>query len=242
MSKIVLLYLIIVILLLYVSKCEDINENNDIIKLKANNFDLLTSKPNTKWLIVFYERNCFLCQLTLNLIKETLIFEYKDDNKMKFGSVNCDDNFFLSLRFNITQIPYIVLIENEKIYQFKNTINKDEIINFINREKGEEDLFKITPIFNLVKVVHLAGITAYYSMKHSLYIMFKRLGINMKVNNYILICSLILLVLFALFIVEGFINVFEKKKKKSTKVKLKKDNNNETSNENNNTSTKEKIE
>jgi hypothetical protein len=235
MSKIISFYLIVRIFLSYISKCEEINESKNIIELKGDNFDKLTTIPNTKWLIVFQGNGCFLCQVILNIISGSVITEYKDDNKTNFGIINCDDNFFICLRFNITTIPYVVLIEDDKIYQLKASINKDELINFINREKEKDDLFHITPIFHLVKLIHTIGIQA----QHSIQILFKSLGIKENTNNYIIFVFIILLVIIAMFIMGEFTKMFYKKEKKNKKHIHNKTNNDKNTKDN--TSTKMKT-
>ena len=235
MSRIISFYLIIRILFSYISKCEEINESKNILELKGDNFDKITTIPNTKWLIVFQGNDCFLCQITLKIISDKVIAEYKDDNKTNFGVVNCDDNFFICLRFNITKITYVVLIEDEKIYQFKASINKEELINFINREKEKDDLFNITPIFLLVKLIHTIGIKVNYSLQ----ILFKSLGIKENTNNYMILVVVALMVIIAMFIVEECTKMFDKKQKKNIKHKHNKTNNDEDIKDD--SSTKEKI-
>jgi len=96
--------------------------------------------PNP-WLVVFHLKSCYYCRNALKNLKE-----YARNNaleEIKLGKVDCDQNMFSCLRFNITKVPYIVIIQNNKMYELtKPATNADVFTNFINEERvfesGEE--------------------------------------------------------------------------------------------------------
>ena len=52
--------------------------------------------------------------------EEQVIKNYEDEDEIEFGSVNLDkqSNVWLGVRFNITKIPFIILIENKRMYKY----------------------------------------------------------------------------------------------------------------------------
>ena len=61
----------------------------------------------SKYLIVFHVLSCVFCQKTIQILENEVIPKYKNDKNINFGFINCDQNFWLTLRYNITQTPYI---------------------------------------------------------------------------------------------------------------------------------------
>ena len=92
----------------------------------------------------------------MRVLKEKVVVHYENDNKITFGVVNLDrkDNFWIGLKFNITQIPYIVLIEEKKMYLFNEQFEEMNVVNFINEEKNIEDALDIPDDVGLMKKIN----------------------------------------------------------------------------------------
>ena len=103
------------------------------------------SQSNYKLFIVFYLKKCQYCDIVLKTLKTQIIKNFEDEDEISFGTINLSNqnNVWLGLRFNVTRIPYIILIENNKIYKFQKTFEEKEVIQFINEEKNIEDAFDI---------------------------------------------------------------------------------------------------
>ena len=99
----------------------------------------IQNENHTPWLIVFYMHTCPYCKTAIDAINK-FTDKNKDNDKqhqIKLGKVECDDNMFFCSRFNVTQVPYIVIIQNQKLYECSRTlINEQSISNFITEEKS----------------------------------------------------------------------------------------------------------
>ena len=121
------------------------------------NQDLKTAlETRSKLFLIFFAKNCEYCGYAVRVLKEKVVVHYENDNKITFGVVNLDrkDNFWIGLKFNITQIPYIVLIEEKKMYLFNEQFEEMNVVNFINEEKNIEDALDIPDDVSLMKKIN----------------------------------------------------------------------------------------
>ena len=105
----------------------------------------LASETNYKLFFLFYVNNCEYCNMALKILKTQEIKNFEDEDEISFGSINLDEqkNVWFGLRFNVTRIPYIILIENKKMYLYQKNFEAKEVIKFINEEKNIEDALDI---------------------------------------------------------------------------------------------------
>ena len=103
------------------------------------------SESNYKLFLVFYLKNIEYCNFVLKTVKTKIINNFEDEDEISFGTINLSNqyNVWLGLRFNVTRIPYIILIEKNKIYKFEKIFEEKEVMKFINEEKNIEDAFDI---------------------------------------------------------------------------------------------------
>ena len=111
----------------------------------------------SKYLIVFHVLSCVFCQKTIQILENEVIPKYQYDKNINFGFINCDQNFWLTLRYNITQTPYIFLIENKRIYKFNEIPSFETFSKFIEKEKDFEDGEKIPEKMNIMEVIKIVG-------------------------------------------------------------------------------------
>lgn len=102
---------------------------------------------NYKLFLIFHVQKCQYCTHVLKVLKSQVIKNYEDDENIFFGSVNLDEqsNVWLGVRFNISKIPFIILIENKKMYHFESQFEESLVVKFINEEKNVEDGEEIPP-------------------------------------------------------------------------------------------------
>lgn len=83
------------------------------MEVNDNNFrkEVLEYSNNKKVIIDFYAEWCMPCKM-INPFFEKIEGEYKF---MKFGKSNIDKNPKISLKYDITDVPFIAVFENEKI-------------------------------------------------------------------------------------------------------------------------------
>ena len=113
-------------------------------------------ETKTKLFLIFFAKNCEYCGYSIHVLKELIVPHYENDNKISFGVINLDrkSNFWIGLKFNITHIPYILLIEDKKMYLFKDQFEERHVIDFINEEKNIEDAIDIPEDIGLYKKIN----------------------------------------------------------------------------------------
>ena len=104
-------YIFISILSLIFSFTGQISEiNHDSFKsyIESNRYN-----ENKKLLLIFYKQNSTLCEEAINAIEKYIIQDYNSESEIEFGKINLDldNNIWLYLQFNITRIPYVILIK-----------------------------------------------------------------------------------------------------------------------------------
>ena len=111
-----------------------------------------------KLFLIFHVQKCQYCTHALKVLKSQVVKNYEDDENIFFGSVNLDEqsNVWLGIRFNITKIPYIILIENKKMYHYESQFEESLVVKFINEEKNVEDGEEIPPAVTFKKKFDIA--------------------------------------------------------------------------------------
>ena len=138
-------YILFIILITLFS---NISSTKKVMILEADQLDSqikIASESNYKLFLLFYANNCQYCTMALKILKNQIVKNFEDEDEISFGSINLDEqkNIWLGLRFNVTRIPYVVLIENKKMYLFNYNFDEKAVINFINEEKNIEDALDI---------------------------------------------------------------------------------------------------
>ena len=113
-------------------------------------------ETKTKLFLIFFAKNCEYCGYSVRVLKELVVPHYENNDKISFGVINLDrkSNFWIGLKFNITHIPYILLIEDKKMYLFKDQFEERHVIDFINEEKNIEDAIDIPEDIGLYKKIN----------------------------------------------------------------------------------------
>ena len=190
--KITFLILLNLLLLCKSTTILELNEEslNNLIESNLND-------KNKILLIIFYANNCENCQEALNIISNDIINEYKD-NKIQFGKINCDlgENIWLNIRFNITRIPYIILIKGNNYYELNSNYDKYEIYRFINDKKDKIELLNIPNKINLIKKILIIINLAHYNTN-----IYSKKYFNTKISINLMIFMIILLFIIFFWII-----------------------------------------
>ena len=106
------------------------------IVLTDSNFDsIIRNGTENRWLIIFYSETCAMCKQVKSIIDKIIEEKkYKSVNNIKFGSVDIDYNLRLQTRFDITGIPVLILVENNKMLEISNFPYEQNIIKSIEVE------------------------------------------------------------------------------------------------------------
>ena len=85
---------------------------------------------NHTWFLIFYIKTCGHCHRARTEISK-LFPTYKDKQSLLFGQIDSQDNSMLSIRFNITQVPYLIAIKNNKMLEMEKYPNEKNLKEFI---------------------------------------------------------------------------------------------------------------
>lgn len=182
--------------------------NKNMVELDGNIFDqqvFQASKRADKWFIIFFTGNCPYCYHCVKLLNDKIIDHYGDNSKVKFGVVNLDHqkNVWLGVRFNITRVPFIIFIENNRMYHFTQQFDERVVYNFIDEEKNFEDSVSVPEEVNYLTKMRLIYSEFAERCRIKMQSILDKYGINFKWNGG---CTLILVILafFLIMLSESF--------------------------------------
>ena len=213
------------------SKTNNKEQKIELLELNDSNFDLVIQNgKNNRWLILFYLQTCYHCSRARTIINRILEFqEYKIINNIKFASIEIENNTKTNIRFNISQVPYIILVENNTMFEFDNYANEKNLINFIETN--------FTNVTNELKSFPSRNIFKYYYKKFDNSLTFvleevntflKSKNINFKFNAITFILGYtIFCFIFWMIVIYGFMKCCapnSKKKKQKKNIVENKDN------------------
>jgi thiol-disulfide isomerase/thioredoxin len=156
---------------------------------------------NKKILVLFYIDECENCPQALNVLNSLSEEEYKNNNEIIFTKVNCnsDTNIFINMRFNITNIPHILIINGNFYSNLGTYPDKYNIKNFIQEVGNKERLLPLPDEINSFDIIInniLDNLSSFFIQK---------LNINLGRTSM----AIILIILF-LFILYFLIRLFSK--------------------------------
>ena len=128
---------------------------NKIHELNDITFDYMIREGKIyRWFILFYSRSCGHCKRAKKEILK-IFDDYKNISNLRFAEIEAYQNTMTNVRFNITGVPYMILVENNKIYEMDLFPNYDNLKDFIftNFSNVEEEL---KPLPRKVKFAYVA--------------------------------------------------------------------------------------
>ena len=130
----------------------------------------------------------------------------KELNNIHFGKVECQLNHWSAMRFNITSVPYIVLIDANKMYEFKSYPTAKMIHHFLTEEKTLEEALSVPPPMNYMKIVVKILNESFGLLNHHIESFInEKLNLEIKWKTrytlIIFLCSLVLIVAIEYFFI-----------------------------------------
>lgn len=101
-----------------------------IIEVTSENFEKEVLNSNVPVLVDFYADWCGPCKMLRPILEE--IASEKEEGKIKFASLNVDEAEDIAMKYNVSSIPCLVLIEGGK--EVKRSVGlrpKDDILNML---------------------------------------------------------------------------------------------------------------
>ena len=102
----------------------------EIIKLTKENFENEVLNFDGKILVDFFATWCGPCQMLSSTLEE---FASEAEGNFKLGKLDTDMNEELTLKYNISSIPCLIVFEGGKEKtRSVGLVNKDEIMELLN--------------------------------------------------------------------------------------------------------------
>ena len=147
------------------------SNNSQMIPLHDSNFDsVIQNGNNNRWFIFFYAESSKYSK-NVKAYVDTIINDkrYISINNLRFASVDIDYSLRLRIRFNITGIPYIIMVEDDKMLELNFIPNEQLYIKFfeikdINEEKNVIDFKHALSLHGFIKGLFMQSMT--YMAKH----------------------------------------------------------------------------
>ena len=184
---------------------QSINAKKEIMILEGDSFDFALQnsiEAKSKLFIIFYINNCPYCAHSLKVLKEKIINNYEDEDEINFATVNLDrkSNVWLGVRFNITRIPFIILIENKKMYQFHNQFEESVVLKFIEDEKVIEDSMDIPENIGIANKANVIIRELTERIKATMQLLFDKYGIKVYWNNTMTYIFLVIVLIIFIYL------------------------------------------
>ena len=141
---------------------DDFKPNEKIFSLNDLTFELVINKGiDHKWFLMLYSETCGHCRMARENIN--LILNEIQSNKtnisstytknLYFAEIEVTRNHYTSARFKISGVPYIVLIQNNSMYELNLYPNEKNLRDFIQTDfsKVKDELIPLPPRINLLK-------------------------------------------------------------------------------------------
>ena len=213
------------------SKTNKAEGQNELLELNDSNFDsTIQNGNNNRWLILFYLQTCYHCTRALDILNTTLeLQEYENINNIKFASIEVSKNPKSSVRFNITKIPYIILVENKTMFELDSYVSEQKIFDFIqtNFTDVANDL-KPFPQYSFIKYCYVMFANSMYFALDKCNSFLESKNVKFRFNLITLILSYLVFCFISSFILVRITRKCFKKaknKKKDEKNNLNEDNN-----------------
>ncbi len=181
-----------------------------ITELNDDNFENLVNLTQNHLVnaIIFQSEECSECKDAYKIFEKT--FEKVNQNKYKFFKIDCIQNIYTCLRFNITRLPNILILENGFYYQDSNYLTDYSFLSFLNEEKNQErgksipnsytysemffnslnDIFSMMNRFIRLQIFSLFGVKVQWDNYHTIMLILGIILLVTLVEFIILLCCL----------------------------------------------------
>ena len=195
-------------------------KKSEIINLTDKNFDTyINNGKYNRWLILFYIETCYYCEKAIQILNNILYKnKFKVVNNIKFGIIDVSINTQINFRFNISQVPQIILIENNSMIELDLYPNEKNFINFIESNFSDSKSIFPIPKINLFKYYYISLDNSVYYFVEKVNDFLKSYNINHAINPIVFISLYIIVcIFFWIIIFKGYFKFIDYIKKTKTK-------------------------
>ena len=208
-------------------------QKSEIIILNDNNFHTFVKDGrDNRWLIIFFSESCYYCNRAIQILNNILYKnQFKSVNNIKFGKIDISINTKINFRFNISEVPYIALIDNNSMIELNLYPNEKNLLNFIESNLSQwKNKFNI-PKNNLLKYYYMSFDNSISIFVNNINNFLKSRHINYSMNSIVfMLLYIVLCIIFWAIIFKGCIICCGHKKKEDSNNNI----NNEEINDKNN--------
>ena len=204
-----------------------------MIELNDSNIDsIIKDGIYNRWFILCYLETCYHCQRARQVLDDILESgNYPVINNIKFAQIEVQKNIKSNIRFNISKVPYIILVENNTMHELELYPSEKNLLNFIGTDfRNVTTDIKPFPHMNIFKY--------YYAIfDYSVSEIVKKINDYLKTKNiffefnsltfilsYVILCSAI-----SILLISAIMKCFTSKKNKNkiNKLQIKNENDRE---------------
>ena len=108
----------------------------EVIELNDSNIDsIIKDGIYNRWLILCYLETCYHCERARQVLNDILESgNYPVINSIKFAEIEVQKNIKSNIRFNISKVPHIILVENNTMYELELYPSEKNLLNFIGTD------------------------------------------------------------------------------------------------------------
>lgn len=156
---------------------------NKLYELDDSSFDyFIKDGQEFDWFVLFYLRTCGHCRRAKTEIEKVL--KRKNPDNLRFAEVETQGNVMNSIRFNITGIPYIVILSKGKMLELEKFPNEKNLIEFIDVDRlNSTDYVDIPKKPKFYYVAFLMMKESLDSLKNSVNRMIAQKGYDFKIGK-----------------------------------------------------------
>jgi hypothetical protein len=113
-------------------------------------------KGSNYWILMFYVEQCPYCKKAKDAFRLLAGRDELADESfanLKIGQIDCTYNNWSCLRFNITRVPTVYLIEHEKLFEFKYLMNDENLLKFLADGKIIKEGKEVPPPLGFMQII-----------------------------------------------------------------------------------------
>ena len=183
-------------------------QKSEIIILNDNNFHTFVKDGrDNRWLIIFFSQSCYYCNRAIQILNNILYKnQFKSVNNIKFGKIDISINTKINFRFNISEVPYIALIDNNSMIELNLYPNEKNLLNFIESNLSQWKNKLNIPKNNLLKYYYMSFDNSISIFVNNINNFLKSRHINYSMNSIVfMLLYIVLCIIFWTIIFKGCI-------------------------------------
>ena len=191
----------------------------EVIELNDSNIDsTIKDGIYNRWLILCYIETCYHCKRARQVLNDILESgNYPVINNIKFAQIEVHKNIKSNIRFNISKVPHIILVENNTMYELDLYPNEKNLINFIGTDfRNVTKDIRPFPHMNIFKYYYAIFDNSVTEIVKQINDYLKTKNIFFEFNSltfilsYVILCSAI-----SIIFISTIMNCFSPKKNKN---------------------------